>query len=125
MTSVPIAEPPPREGPGRRLSTFFYRHPRLRLWSLLALPLAWLVLVYFGSLFVLLLSSFWDADSFTGEVVHEFTLENFQRILEQDVYRNVAWRTLAGGTRTYSAKPPGSRLDALKARHIDSLPRRQ
>jgi putative spermidine/putrescine transport system permease protein len=52
------------------------------------------VLVYFGSLFVLLLSSFWDTDSFTSEVVHEFTLENFQRIFEQDVFRNVAWRTI-------------------------------
>ena len=94
MTSVPVSESPPREGLGRRLSTFFYRHPRIRLWALLALPLAWLVLVYFGSLFVLLLSSFWDTDSFTSEVVHQFTLENFQRIIEQDVYRNVAWRTI-------------------------------
>jgi len=94
MTSVPVYEPAPRESPGRRLSTFFYRHPRVRLWALLALPVGWLVLVYFGSLFVLLLSSFWDTDSFTSEVVHEFTLENFERIFEQDVYRNVAWRTI-------------------------------
>ena len=94
MTSVPVYEPAPRESPGRRLSTFFYRHPRVRLWALLALPVGWLVLVYFGSLFILLLSSFWDTDSFTSEVVHEFTLENFERIFEQDVYRNVAWRTI-------------------------------
>src|SRR5262245_1222076 len=39
--------------------------------------------------------------------------------------RKVAWRTLGAGTRTYSANPPGSRLDALNAAHIDSLPRRQ
>jgi putative spermidine/putrescine transport system permease protein len=94
MTSVPVYEPPPRESPGRRLSTFFYRHPRVRLWTLLALPVAWLVLVYFGSLFVLLLSSLWETDPFTREVVHTFTLENFQRIFEQDVYRNVASRTV-------------------------------
>ena len=80
MTSVPIAEPPPRGGPGRRLSTFFYRHPRIRLAALLALPVGWLVVVYFGSLFVLLLSSVWDTDPFTREVVHEFTLDNFRRI---------------------------------------------
>ena len=43
MTSVPVAEPPPRESPGRRLSTFFYRHPRIRLGALLALPVGWLV----------------------------------------------------------------------------------
>jgi putative spermidine/putrescine transport system permease protein len=94
MTSVPIAEPPPREGQGRRLSTFFFRHPRVRLWALLALPLAWLVLVYFGSLFVLLLSSLWDTDPFTRKVVHNFTLENFQRIIDTPVYRDVAWRTI-------------------------------
>jgi putative spermidine/putrescine transport system permease protein len=94
MTSVPIAEPPPRGGPGRRLSTFFYRHPRIRLAALLALPVGWLVVVYFGSLFVLLLSSVWDTDPFTREVVHEFTLDNFRRILETDVFRDVAWRTV-------------------------------
>jgi putative spermidine/putrescine transport system permease protein len=94
MTSVPVAEPPSREGPGRRLSTFFYRHPRTRLAALLALPVAWLVVVYFGSLFVLLLSSVWDTDPFTRDVVHEFTLENFQRIIETPVFRDVAWRTI-------------------------------
>ena len=94
MTSVPVAEPPLRASLGRRLSTFFYRHPRVRLWVLLGLPLAWLVLVYFGSLFILLLSSLWDTDPFTREVVHEFTFENFQRIIETPVYRDVAWRTI-------------------------------
>jgi putative spermidine/putrescine transport system permease protein len=94
MTSVPVAEPSPRESPGRRLSTFLFRHPRVRLGALLALPLAWLVVVYFGSLFVLLLSSFWDTNPFTAEVVHDFTLGNFRRIAETDVYRDVAWRTI-------------------------------
>jgi putative spermidine/putrescine transport system permease protein len=94
MTSVPIAEPPPRVGPGRRLSTFFFRHPRIRLAALLALPVGWLVVVYFGSLFVLLLSSVWDTDPFTRDVVHEFTLDNFRRIIETPVFRDVAWRTI-------------------------------
>ena len=94
MTSVPVAEPPPREGPGRRLSTFLFRHPRIRLGVLLALPLGWLVIVYFGSLFILLLSSFWDTDPFTRDVVHDFTLENFRRIIETPVFRDVAWRTI-------------------------------
>jgi putative spermidine/putrescine transport system permease protein len=94
MTAVPIAAPPPRQSPGRRLSTFFYRHPRVRLWALLALPLAWLVLVYFGSLVILLLSSLWDTDPFTREVVHQPTFENFQRIIDTPVYRDVAWRTI-------------------------------
>ena len=52
------------------------------------------MVVYLGSLVVLLLSAFWDTDSFTAEIVHSFTLENFQRIVETPVYRDVAWRTL-------------------------------
>ena len=80
--------------PGRRLSTFFYRHPRSALGLLLAAPLGWLLIGYVGSLCVLLLASFWDTNSFTSEVVHTWTLDNFRRILEQDVYRDVAWRTV-------------------------------
>ncbi|HEX4747311.1 MAG TPA: ABC transporter permease [Gaiellaceae bacterium] len=94
MTSVSMAETPPRQGPGRRLSTFFYRHPRVRLWALLALPALWLGVVYVGSLVVLLLSAFWTADAFTAKLVHEFTLDNFRRIIETPVYRDVAWRTV-------------------------------
>jgi putative spermidine/putrescine transport system permease protein len=94
VTSVAIGETPPRQSPGRRLSTFLYRHPRVRLWALLALPVLWLGVVYVGSLVVLLLSAFWTADAFTAKLVHEFTLDNFKRIVETPVYRNVAWRTI-------------------------------
>ena len=94
MTSVSSAEAPPRASLGRRLSTFFYRHPRIRLAALLALPVGWMVVFYLGSLVVLLLSAFWDTDPFTAEVVREFTLENVRDVLTQDVYRNVAWRTI-------------------------------
>ena len=94
MTSVPLEEPPPRQRPGRRLSTWLYRHPRARLAALLALPFGWLGLVYVGSLVVLLLSAFWTTDAFTSEVVRSFTLENFREIAETPVYRDVAWRTV-------------------------------
>jgi putative spermidine/putrescine transport system permease protein len=93
VTSTPYGEPPLRS-PGRRLSTFFHRRPRAALAALLALPLGWLLVGYLGSLFVLLLASFWDTDSFTAELVHTFTLDNFRQIAEQDVYREVAWRTI-------------------------------
>jgi putative spermidine/putrescine transport system permease protein len=93
LTSV-VDESPPRVSPWRRLSTFFYRHPRARLAALLAVPLLWMVGVYFGSLVVLLLSAFWDTNPFTAEVVHELTLDNFRTLFERDVYRDVAWRTI-------------------------------
>jgi putative spermidine/putrescine transport system permease protein len=81
-------------GPGRRLSTFLYHRPRAALAALLAAPLGWLLIGYLGSLFVLLLTAFWDTNSFTAEIVHEFTLDNFRRIAEEPVYREVAWRTI-------------------------------
>jgi putative spermidine/putrescine transport system permease protein len=95
VTSVSTAESPPRESSGRRLSAFLFRHPRLRLAGLLAGPLGWLVLVYLGSLVVLLLAAFWDTQPFTSEIVRSWNLDNFRRIFEVDVYRNVAVRTIS------------------------------
>jgi putative spermidine/putrescine transport system permease protein len=92
VTSTPYVEPPPSVG--RRLSTFFYRHPWAGLAVLLAAPLGWLFAGYLGSLFVLLLASIWDTNPFTSEVVHDYTLDNFRRIFEEEVYREVAWRTI-------------------------------
>ena len=80
--------------PGRRLSTFFHRHPRASLGALLVGPVGWLLIGYLGSLFVLLLAAFWDTNTFTAEIVHTFTLDNFRQLAEQEVYREVAWRTI-------------------------------
>jgi putative spermidine/putrescine transport system permease protein len=79
----------------RRLSSFFARHPRGRLAALLAAPVGWLVAVYLGSLVLLLLAAFWETEPFTNDVVREWNLDNFRQILEQDVYRAVALRTIA------------------------------
>jgi len=78
----------------RRLSTFFYRHPRIRLGVLLAGPVGWLVIGYIGSLAVMLLAAFWQLDPFTAEVVREPTLENFKEILTEPVYRRITLRTV-------------------------------
>ena len=94
MTSVPYEQSPPRGTLGRRLSVYFYRHPRLSLALLLALPLGWLAVAYLGSLIVLLLAAVWNVDPFTSQVVHTYTLDNFRRLYDEPVYRNVAWRTI-------------------------------
>ena len=94
MTPASSEQSPPRQTLGRRLSTYFYGHPRLTLALLLALPLGLFAVAYLGSLLVLLMASVWNVDPFTSEVVHTFTLDNFRRIFEQDVYRTVAWRTI-------------------------------
>jgi putative spermidine/putrescine transport system permease protein len=94
VTSVTYDEPSPRESLGRRLSRFFYGHPRLSLALLLAAPVGWLVVVYLGSLLVLLLAAVWNVDPFTSKVVHTYTFDNFRRIVDEPVYREVAWRTI-------------------------------
>ena len=96
MTSIADVESPPRQGPGRRLSTFFVRHSRLRLAALLALPLGWLLVIYLGSLFLLLLASFWDVGGILGtEIVHSWNLDNYKTLVDEPVYRNVAFRTIS------------------------------
>jgi putative spermidine/putrescine transport system permease protein len=78
----------------RRLSSFFHRHDRLRLGTLLGAPLGWLIVVYLGSLALLLMAAFWDTEPFTNEVVRHWNLDSFRQLFEQDVYREVAWRTI-------------------------------
>ena len=93
MSSVRIAEPPRRESLSRRLSSFLHRHPYGRLVALLALPVGWLLVIYLGSLTLLLLAAFWDTETFTNDVVRHWNLDNFRQILQQEVYRDVALRT--------------------------------
>jgi putative spermidine/putrescine transport system permease protein len=59
----------------------FYRRPGLLTVLLLAPPLLWIVVVYIGSLFALLLQSFYSLDDFSGLVVHEFTLRTYGELL--------------------------------------------
>jgi putative spermidine/putrescine transport system permease protein len=66
---------------GRRVSGFFYRRPRLALALVLAPALLWLGVVYLGSLFALLLQSFFHLDDFTGQVVRRFTLATYRDLL--------------------------------------------
>ncbi len=73
----------PTTHPGllRQLSTFFYLHPTLSLVLLLAPPLMWLGVVYLGSLFALLIQSFFRLDDYSGKVVREFTLATYAQLL--------------------------------------------
>ncbi len=69
--------------PGRRVFVYLYRRPGLSLALLLAPPLLWLGVVYLGSLFALVLQSFFTLDSFTGQVVRDFTLQNYRDLFRQ------------------------------------------
>ncbi len=65
------------EGPLDRLSTVFWRRPKVLLVLLLVLPLLWLGVVYIGSLVALLVQSFYSIDEFSGMIVEKFTLKTY------------------------------------------------
>src|SRR6185437_10406391 len=79
---------------GRKLGGLFYGRPRLQVGSLLAAPMAWLVLLYLGSLVVLLITAFWTVDPLSGTVIKELSFENFEELVNVPVYREIAWRTI-------------------------------
>jgi len=66
----------------------------LQLSLLLAGPVGWLVIAYLGSLAVLFVAAFWHLDTFSGLVVHDFSLVNFRTLINGDVYRTIVLRTV-------------------------------
>jgi putative spermidine/putrescine transport system permease protein len=56
--------------------------------------MAWLVILYLGSLVVLLITAFWTVDPLSGSVIKEFSLENFEELVNVPVYREIVWRTV-------------------------------
>ena len=63
-----------------RISSALYLHPKLLLLLLLAPPLLWLGVIYLGSLFALLLQSFFYIDDFSGNIVREFSLATYGQL---------------------------------------------
>jgi putative spermidine/putrescine transport system permease protein len=76
------------------LATALHRRPRLRLSLLLAGPVGWLVVAYLGSLAVLFVAAFWQLDPFSGEVVRSYGTQNFETIVQGEVYRDIVVRTV-------------------------------
>jgi putative spermidine/putrescine transport system permease protein len=77
-----------------RVSAALFRRPWLRAGLLLSGPTAWFVLIYLGALFLLFLSAFWSVDSFSGKIVHSWTLTNFETLFKVSAYRTIALRTI-------------------------------
>jgi putative spermidine/putrescine transport system permease protein len=93
---------------------------------LLAPPLLWLGIVYLGSLFTLLLQSFYAIDEFTARVVPEPTLATYEVLLTRPAHLDIIARTLtmavavtvasaviAFPVALYMARYAGPRLKAL------------
>ncbi len=72
---------PGRGGLFGTLSDAFWRNPRLLLLLMLLPPVLWLGIIYIGSLFALLIQSFFSIDEFSGLIRHEFTLKTYGELL--------------------------------------------
>jgi putative spermidine/putrescine transport system permease protein len=78
---------------GRRLAGLFHGRPKLQIGALLTAPMAWLAILYLGSLVVLLITAFWTVDPLSGTVIKELSFENFEELVNVPVYREIVWRT--------------------------------
>jgi putative spermidine/putrescine transport system permease protein len=98
MTTATTTTPGPDRLRGsvlRRFAVWLFPRPTTRLLLLLLLPLGWMVIVYLGSLFVLLLSAFWEQDEFTSKIEpFTWSLKAFETLLGAEGYRTVAIRTV-------------------------------
>jgi putative spermidine/putrescine transport system permease protein len=94
MASADHASSEQRPGVFRRVQAALWRRRWAQLLLFLTPPVGWFAIVYLGSLAVLLVSAFWYLDPATSAVRHEFSLRNFQLLIESPVYRTVALRTV-------------------------------
>lgn len=94
ITAPEALEPAPL-GARRRLGVWIHARPRVRLGALLSAPLGWLLIVYIGSLAILLLNAFFAKDAFTGKVEpFTWSLDAFQTLIKSPTYATIALRTV-------------------------------
>src|SRR2546428_2006647 len=53
-----------------------------------------MLVIFLGSLDLLLITTFWRQDSVTGAIVQNWSLTNYQSLVQVDVYRTIAIRTV-------------------------------
>jgi putative spermidine/putrescine transport system permease protein len=92
--TAPTTFLPPARPTGRRVSRFWTNHPRWSLFALLTPPLAWLLLVYVGSLIVLVVTAFYTLDPFTQAPVAEFTTQNVDTAFTTATFVRTVWRSV-------------------------------
>jgi putative spermidine/putrescine transport system permease protein len=74
-------------GVRRRVSSYFFRHPKTRRGLTLSAPLLWMFVVYGASLALLFANAFWRVDSLTANVIHTWGWQNFDTVFSGN------WRT--------------------------------
>ena len=64
----------------RAISRALYAHPRGRLGLLLGPAVLWLLVFYIVALALLMITSLWQQDVFTAEIVRDWTLSNYDKL---------------------------------------------
>ncbi|CAB4880289.1 unannotated protein [freshwater metagenome] len=80
--------------PARRVSRFFDARPRWRLAGLLTGPALWLVVLYFGSLMALFLTSLYRLNDDATRITEQMGTSNYHELLTTSVYRDIVVRTI-------------------------------
>ena len=79
----------------RSVSTFLHGRNAFYVSLLLLPPLLWLGTIYLGSLFALLMQSFYAIDEFTAKVIPEITLATYRQLVTQPANVDIVLRTVA------------------------------
>ncbi len=78
----------------RAVSTYFRRHRRLSLASVLGGPVAWMLIIYIGSLALMIVSAFFALDSFSQKPTTDFTFANIDTAFSTWTYVTVVHKSL-------------------------------
>ncbi len=78
----------------RAIARFLYGRRGFYLALLLLPPLLWLGIVYLGSLFALLMQSFYAIDEFTARIVPKLTLATYRQLVSHPANVDIILRTL-------------------------------
>jgi putative spermidine/putrescine transport system permease protein len=92
--AVESARRPRKAGGAAPLQSFLWRRRWLRSLLLLTPPMGWFLLIYLASLALLLITAFWQIDTFTTQIVQVWNLDNFRTILFDPTYRLIIGRTV-------------------------------
>src|SRR5256714_14955902 len=87
-----------------RISRALYAHPRGRLGLLLGPAVVWLLVFYLVALVLLLMTSLWQQDVFTAELVRKWTLDNYDKLFSG---QGGLWLRIYGRTLLLAGIGPG------------------
>ena len=76
------------------ISDYAYKNKTFLFITFITPPLAWLGIVYLGSLLILLMHSFFYLDGFTGQIVYKFSFQTLIELFTQRANIDIIIRTI-------------------------------